>query len=187
MKLLIISILASLTPAPAAALPAVHSVPTALVPNDSKIVGNFSHSCDQITLMNNYFLAASCNGIQNPDAPSPSSGPDKNGGHVPVRAPEFNQLDLNLCIGFNQGNGGPEVWGKLIWQPIGKFANYCSDCFLIGPGLKELKCNCAPMVGPGATETVIDLDEGVENRNGTLICRGGMGSGIGPGPLPHSR
>ncbi|CCC09619.1 unnamed protein product [Sordaria macrospora k-hell] len=43
------------------------------------------------------------------------------------------------------------------------------------------------MVGPGATETVIDLDEGVENRNGTLICRGGMGSGIGPGPLPHSR
>lgn len=39
----------------------------------------------------------------------------------------------------------------------GKFANYCSDCFLIGPGLKELKCNCAPMVGPGATETVIDL------------------------------
>ncbi|KAK3954046.1 hypothetical protein QBC32DRAFT_233150 [Pseudoneurospora amorphoporcata] len=181
MKLSIISLLASFSLAFAAALPAP-PVPTAAVPNDSKIVGNFSHSCAQITLMNKYFLAASCNGIH-PAAPDPKEG---NGTHVP--SPGFNQLDLNQCIGFDQGTGGPEsgggVWGKLIWQPIGKFSNYCTDCSLTGPRLKELKCNCVPMTGPGATTTVIDLDEGVENRNGTLVCRGGMGSGIGPGPLP---
>ncbi|KAK3348250.1 hypothetical protein B0H65DRAFT_170432 [Neurospora tetraspora] len=172
--------------------------------NNNHITGNFSHSCDQITLMNKYFLAATCSPITiEPGSAAPS--PSEDGNHdfqvqVPP-APEFNQLDLNMCIGFDQGTqgtgtgtagrpesgGGGVYGGRLIWQALGKFANYCTDCNLTTgrPGLSELECSCVPMTGgPGATSvTVLDLDEGVENRNGTLVCRGGMGSGIGPGPL----
>ena len=99
--------------------------PTVAVPPDSKIVGNFSHSCDQITLMNGYFLAATCSPIL-PGSPGPGSE-NGNGthGHLPKPPPEFNQLDLNMCIGFDQGDGtgGPETggggrFGELIWQAM---------------------------------------------------------------------
>ncbi|KAK3400484.1 hypothetical protein B0T20DRAFT_146557 [Sordaria brevicollis] len=203
-------------PAPNRPLPPVppHApLPSSLVPMDSKITGNFSHSCDQITLMNNYFLAATCSPVHTlTSLPGSGSGSgsgegegegDGEGDRQKEEGPEFNQLDLNMCIGFDQGSTtaggttgrGPEGGnyggneGRLIWQALGKYANYCGDCKLTtgaGPAgsTHELKCSCAPMTGEGAVETVLDLDEGVENRNGTLVCRGGMGSGIGPGPLP---
>ena len=76
----------------------------------------------------------------------------------------------------------------------------------------ELACTCTPLTGDAGPSvatlnlgmfpfflslmlrssldvekrltTMFDVtDEGVENRNGTLVCRGGMGSGIGPGPF----
>ncbi|KAJ4414989.1 hypothetical protein N0V85_002916 [Neurospora sp. IMI 360204] len=115
-------------------------VPTSLVPNNNHITGNFSHSCEQITLMNKYFLAATCSPIiiepgsgsdsGSGSGPGSGEGEGENDGkqheHVPP-APEFrNQLDLNMCIGFDQGTaGGPEssgggagVYGRLIWQAL---------------------------------------------------------------------
>ncbi|EGO55758.1 hypothetical protein NEUTE1DRAFT_139998 [Neurospora tetrasperma FGSC 2508] len=179
--------------------------------NNEIITGNFSRSCAQITLMNGYFLAATCRPIKPADV---SGGPEEEqeqeqgagegDGISQSQSPEFNQLDLNLCIGFDQGTttttaggGGGfgssyDVPGKLIWQALGKFANYCTDCNLTTTAdlpvrLSELKCSCVPMTAAAGSDatviTVLDLDEGVENRNGTLVCRGGMGSGIGPGPF----
>ncbi|EAA30295.2 hypothetical protein GE21DRAFT_10510 [Neurospora crassa] len=165
--------------------------------NEMMITGNFSRSCAQITLMNGYFLAATCRPIEPADDVfgGPEEEHEQVEGNQSPEEEEFNQLDLNLCIGFDQGSGG-YIPGKLIWQVLGKFANYCTDCNLttttvgLPVRLSELKCSCVPMtaaaaVGSDATViTVLDLDEGVENRNGTLVCRGGMGSGIGPGPFP---
>lgn len=86
--------------------------------NEMVITGNFYRSCAQITLMNQYFLAATCRPI---DPAVVSSDPEEEGddqkgkvegegddGTFQSQSPEekeeeFNQLDLNLCIGFDQG------------------------------------------------------------------------------------
>lgn len=106
--------------------------------NNELITGNFSRSCAQITLMNEYFLAATCRPIE-PAVVSGGSeeeqeqveGKEGKGddGTFQSQSPEFNQLDLNLCVGFDQGTttttaggGGSgssyNVPGKLIWQAL---------------------------------------------------------------------
>ncbi|KAK3490138.1 hypothetical protein B0T13DRAFT_88575 [Neurospora crassa] len=184
-------------PTPSSLVGVPLSLPLPLPPlKNDHITGKFSRSCAQITLMNGYFLAATCRPIEPADDVfgGPEEEHEQVEGNQSPEEEEFNQLDLNLCIGFDQGSGD-YVPGKLIWQALGKFANYCTDCNLTTTAnglpvrLSELRCSCVPMTaaaaGSGATViTVLDLDEGVENRNGTLVCRGGMGSGIGPGPFP---
>ncbi|KAK0712914.1 hypothetical protein B0T26DRAFT_648878 [Lasiosphaeria miniovina] len=113
---------------------------------------HFSESCDNIKIVDNFFLSATCR-------------------DETLSYKHANTLDLNLCIGINQ------TTANLLWEPYGKIANYCTDCALVEGS--SIACQCSPLVSAennAPTQSYLDLDTGIGNDNGTLTCSGGIGS-----------
>ncbi|KAK3384901.1 hypothetical protein B0H63DRAFT_522249 [Podospora didyma] len=117
---------------------------------------DFSKSCQNIALSGKLSLSAACNA---------------HGIDAKTVLAATTELDLNLCIGLG------EAGNQLSWEVYGKFSNYCSNCKVEGT-LPILTCTCAPIneVAKNPATTSIALDGGIGNENGTLSCRGGVGS-----------
>ncbi|KAK0716637.1 hypothetical protein B0T21DRAFT_352060 [Apiosordaria backusii] len=110
---------------------------------------SFSKTCTNITLTDNWFLNATCLPLD------PSQ-------HVPIN---YIPLDLNLCITMNET-------GQLDWDLYGKASNYCNNCTLaLNPGCVDLTCTCGADWGFPSHNTTINLDEGIGNYDGQVVCR----------------
>ncbi|KAH8900948.1 Cyanovirin-N [Thozetella sp. PMI_491] len=123
---------------------------------------NFTSSCTGITLDagrlgHNDFLNATC-----------ASGDLTSTSYEHRQPDHVSEIDLNLCVGIDQSSG------NLAWSVYGKFSEYCKGCSLARPAI--LSCTCAPIATGVKTSSTLNLNEGIGNVNGSLICLGGKGS-----------
>ncbi|KAK4201662.1 hypothetical protein QBC40DRAFT_323521 [Triangularia verruculosa] len=107
---------------------------------------DFSKSCTNITLTSIGYLQADCQPL---DLSKP---------------PQTVGVDLNLCVGFDS------AIKALDWSIYGKLSNDCKDCVLNTDSGAIMECVCEDESTHEIKNSTLDLDTGVGNYNGEVVC-----------------